>query len=441
MVSEEHAVRIRRSGFTLIELLVVVAIIAILAAMLLPALAAAREKARRSACLNNLNQQGKAFEIYASEYGGFLPGGLAWEAAPFTGIYTHTGYGQGVGETFATQSPDGDWERVSVHMGLSTSWGYAWEQFKGAYALGDPTLLGCGATWTNGPRPTRWSDFKPRDETTLKVSPWGMGWLIQTGALPDAQSFYCPSGRGKKWYFSTEKGLMEPRNGMPRGYRPGEVDGQPSALEGINDLLSSWQAAGGYGPQTLTHGDWNRSWRWSGLCGYAVHSQYMYRNQPIFGSVATPITIAFTKPMVVSESQTPPFKTQRRLGSRTLVTDSILKGGVVVDPGHGHDIHRDGYNALYGDYSARWVGDPQERIAYWTPPNAGDTTGSIRPGTYYVGGLTLSTDYGGDNNQDFGQPDYHAAKLLLPLVYHLFDIKGSVDADVNEDDFFTMQGW
>ena len=66
--------RIRsRRGFTLIELLVVIAIIAILAAILFPVFAQAREQARKTVCVSNFKQVGLGVEMYKQDYDGTWP--------------------------------------------------------------------------------------------------------------------------------------------------------------------------------------------------------------------------------------------------------------------------------------------------------------------------------------------------------------------------------
>lgn len=82
----------RIRGFTLIELLVVIAIIAILAAILFPVFARAREKARTTSCQNNMKQIGTAFAMYRSDYDGLGP--MDWFMAGNNRVYRwiHTTY-------------------------------------------------------------------------------------------------------------------------------------------------------------------------------------------------------------------------------------------------------------------------------------------------------------------------------------------------------------
>jgi len=95
-----------RKGFTLIELLVVIAIIAILAAILFPVFAQAREQARKSTCLNNLKQQNLALQMYGSDWNQISPAAFSymprcllnnWWGGPMTANFADSSSGSSWG--------------------------------------------------------------------------------------------------------------------------------------------------------------------------------------------------------------------------------------------------------------------------------------------------------------------------------------------------------
>ncbi len=74
-----------RKGFTLIELLVCIAVIAVISGMLLASVGTAMRKARATACVGNLRNVGYAFQMYSSDYDGYLPHEDAGASSPPTG--------------------------------------------------------------------------------------------------------------------------------------------------------------------------------------------------------------------------------------------------------------------------------------------------------------------------------------------------------------------
>jgi len=194
-----------RHGFTLIELLVVIAIIAILAAILFPVFARAREKARQASCQSNEKQLTLGFLMYAQDYDERLPGQITWTNSgteytwhskifPYiknVPVYTcPSGPDQGAMNEPAVEPPGGDtwWVpdalngiRCGYGYNLALGWGYG--HYPSGAALGqiqfpaETMLLGdnahpvhacCGAgerTWFPRrcgycPAPADWQDEK-----------------------------------------------------------------------------------------------------------------------------------------------------------------------------------------------------------------------------------------------------------------------------------------
>ncbi len=277
----------KRNAFTLIEMLVVIAIIAILASLLLPALIGAREKARRASCMNNMRQIGIALTAYASDYGEYLPGDPNWgmgnncchladdndignQCAAMCIPYSQGMVGQGppidVSGSYAG-SPPGFWvgmysdssgtgPQTQVEMGFEAGEGNGYcgyfinpASFYGviAYnynAVGDPSIpsgIDTPANWCAG---------------NLTLGPTGLGMLASANYIGDLQAFYCPTG-------SIYDASISPGSDLASGAAAEIACGLPTCEYAagefqcgmINTNVANLKLLGGSDAKYLTHGD------------------------------------------------------------------------------------------------------------------------------------------------------------------------------------------
>jgi prepilin-type N-terminal cleavage/methylation domain-containing protein/prepilin-type processing-associated H-X9-DG protein len=149
-----------RKGFTLIELLVVIAIIAILAAILFPVFAKAREKARQSGCINNLKQMGIAHKMYLDDYDGtFAPNvGYNTLGQASGGVHTWADFLASYNKALTTYTCPSDWHTYS----------YSRNTYEGGY--NPPTSMHQDS---DVKEPTKFIDFFEAPGSGIKQSQWG----------------------------------------------------------------------------------------------------------------------------------------------------------------------------------------------------------------------------------------------------------------------------
>lgn len=433
-------------GFTLIELLVVIAIIAVLAALLLPALAASREKARRAACLNNLKQTGLALESYTGDYGGYLPAKPSYGTDPVRAPYFRDSGGTRIanGDPVRTIDlglyADGKGAVVwSQHFEIGTGWGM--DGYAGPI---EEMCLSLGGTPD--------SQILPDRDDVLQAAPVGLGYLAAHGYVDDLRLYYCPSWDITPLTFNAT--ALDSYDLQVRCFS--EARGQVNRPRAV-------QALGGFRGRHLTHGNYFRAgavaaevgpgdargsymltnntagpehdWRMAA----GMQSSYVYRDMPQgleigFNYAGNVIPAHYTRPLVTTGQGCPLFKTLKLLGGRAIAADSFTRSYAdanALRPGYGTLHHRDGYNVLYGDGHAAWHGDPQQQILWFTAGPRGDGLPDPPDGSYGAWFNYQSARKGtaagvcNDHSVAGGAGTHVSGRSE---IYHRFDVAAGIDA-------------